>query len=52
MGDRHKAEAVRGKMTTFPQMAHTERMAGPFLLIYSTVQMPGPSPGPVEGGAY
>ena len=30
MGGRHKAEAVRGKMTTFPQMAYTERMAGPF----------------------
>lgn len=32
-------------------MAHTERVAGPFLLTYSSVQMPGPSPGPVEGGA-
>ena len=41
-----------GKDDTFPQTAHSERMTGPFLLIYSTVQMPGPSPGPVEGGAY
>lgn len=33
-------------------MAHAERVAGPFLLTYSSIQMPGPSPGPVEGGAY
>ena len=52
MGGGHKAEAIMGKMTTFPQTAQSERMTGPFLLIYSTVQMPGPSPGPVEGGAY
>lgn len=33
-------------------MVLAERIAGPFLLNYSSVQMPGPSPGPVEGGAY
>lgn len=33
-------------------MAHAESMAGLFLLTYSSVQMLGQSPSPVEGGAY
>ena len=45
-------EAVMEKMITFPKWPTLERMAGAFLLTYSSVQMPGPSPSPVEGGAY
>lgn len=52
MGGGHKGQRVLGRRLHSPQMVHAERMAGPFLLIHSSVQMPGPSPGPVEGGAH
>lgn len=47
-----KSRGCYGEGGILPRWPPAERVAGLFPLTYSSVQMPGPRPGPVEGGAH